>query len=137
MSVVCVVTIPFVSNYTHGVKGVDYIDGLLALLFMISSLFSTSRIPAMMMINATGSFAETQKGAIGEAILSITISIPAFFIFGIRGVEIVILSIASPIDTKYYYFNTRFFYFWNPRGCIWNMCCNFLSHVGHRKICIS
>ena len=86
MSVVCVVTIPFVSNYTHGVKGVDYIDGLLALLFMISSLFSTSRIPAMMMINATGSFAETQKGAIGEAILSITISIPAFFILGIRGV---------------------------------------------------
>ena len=86
MSVVCVVTIPFVSNYTHGVKGVDYIDGILALLFMISSLFSTSRIPAMMMVNATGSFAETQKGAIGEAILSITISIPAFFVFGIRGV---------------------------------------------------
>lgn len=88
MSAVLVMTIPFVNLYTNGVEGVDYIDPILALLFMISMLFSTIRIPAITMVNASGKFKETQNGAVMEAILNIGISIPAFLLIGMRGLLI-------------------------------------------------
>ena len=44
---------------------------ILAVLFMVSILFSATRLPAITMVNATGSFQQTQKGAIYEAIINI------------------------------------------------------------------
>ena len=79
LAAVIVMTIPFVRLYTDGVVGIDYVDSILAVLFMISILFSAIRLPAITMVNATGSFQQTQKGAIYEAIINIAISIPAFF----------------------------------------------------------
>jgi O-antigen/teichoic acid export membrane protein len=85
LAAVIVMTVPFVRLYTDGVVGIDYVDPILAVLFMISILFSATRLPAITMVNATGSFQQTQKGAIYEAIINIVISIPAFFAIGMRG----------------------------------------------------
>ena len=85
LTVVLAMTIPFVRLYTRGVEDVDYVDDILAVLFMISTLFSIIRIPAVIMVNTVGTFKETQRGAVIEAVLNIAISIPAFLIIGMRG----------------------------------------------------
>ena len=84
-SSVLLMKIPFVKLYTSGIPDIEYVDSILAVLFMIATYFSLVRIPAIMMINITGAFKETQKGAIIEAVLNVAISIPAFFIMGIKG----------------------------------------------------
>jgi O-antigen/teichoic acid export membrane protein len=88
LTVVLALTVPFVHLYTRGVEGVNYEDKVLAALFMISILFSTVRIPAIIMVNAAGTFKETQRGAVIEAIINIVISIPAFLMIGMRGLLI-------------------------------------------------
>ncbi len=85
LSLAIVLTIPFVKLYTIGVNDVEYIDFILGVLFAISILFSTIRIPMIMMVNIAGKFKETQKGAIIEAIISVVVSIPMYIIFGMRG----------------------------------------------------
>lgn len=88
LTVVLAMTIPFVRLYTRGVEDVDYLDDILAALFMISILFSIIRIPAIIMVNAVGAFQETQRGAVIEAVINIVISIPAFLGIGMRGLLI-------------------------------------------------
>lgn len=85
LSAALVMTVPFVKIYTEGVTGADYVDPVLALLFMISIYVSMIRVPAIMMVNVSGAFRETQKGAILEAIINIAVSIPAFILIGMRG----------------------------------------------------
>ncbi len=88
MSTVFVMTIPFVRLYTAGVQGVKYEDMVLALLFLLFILFSTIRLPAVTLVNASGFFEETKNGAIVEAILSVVVATPCFYFFGLRGLMI-------------------------------------------------
>ena len=85
LSAALIMTIPFVRIYTEGVEGINYIDPILAALFMASVYIGLIRIPPTMMINVSGAFQETQNGAIIEAIVNIAVSIPAFFMLGMRG----------------------------------------------------
>lgn len=88
LSVAACLTIPFVALYTEGVNDVNYIDYILGILFALSILFSTIRIPSIMMVNVAGKFKETQKGSIIEAIINIVVSIPLYLVIGIRGLLI-------------------------------------------------
>lgn len=88
VAVAICLTIPFVTLYTKGVTDVNYIDYILGVLFALSILFSTIRIPSLMMVNIVGKFKETQKGTIIEAVVNIVASIPLYFILGIRGLLI-------------------------------------------------
>ncbi len=88
LSVVFVMTIPFVRLYTAGVSDVEYVDFILALMFLIFSLLNTVRLPAVTLVNASGHFEETKNGAIVESILSVVIAIPCFLLFGLRGLMI-------------------------------------------------
>lgn len=88
MSVVFVMTIPFVRLYTAGVQGVEYEDFILALLFLIFILFSSVRLPAITLVNASGFFEETRNGAVIEAVLSVAVAAPCFYFFGLRGLMI-------------------------------------------------
>ena len=83
-----VMTLPFVKLYTINVIDVEYLNYTLALLFGISILFSTIRIPYVMMINITGTFKETRLGAILEAVINLAVSIPLLFVMGIEGLLI-------------------------------------------------
>ena len=85
MSCVLVMTIPFISLYTKGVTDIEYTDPVLAVLFMLSTYLGIIRIPALILVNTTGAFQETQKGAIWEAVINLTVSLPAYYFMGIRG----------------------------------------------------
>lgn len=88
MSTVFVMTIPFVCLYTAGVQGVEYKDVILALLFLLFTLFSSVRLPAITLVNASGFFEETKNGAVIEAVLSVAVAAPCFYFFGLRGLMI-------------------------------------------------
>ena len=71
--------IPFIKLYTAGITDIDYIDYWLPILFALILLMNQLRAPAIMLINITGAFKETQKGAIIEALINITVSLSLFF----------------------------------------------------------
>ncbi len=104
LSTTLVLTLPFVSLYTISTTDIDYIDQLTAILFTITTILNIIRLPSIIMINATGAFKETQRGAIIEAILNIGVSIPAYIFFGMRGLlfgTVVALAFRS-VDVIYY-----------------------------------
>lgn len=79
ITVALVLTRPFVALYTAGVTDVEYIDSWLPILFAAILLMSQVRAPAIITVNATGTFKETQRGAIIEAVINITVSLLLFF----------------------------------------------------------
>lgn len=78
-SVAIIMTTSFISLYTRSVIDVTYSDKYLPLLFGIILLMNALRVPAIMVINISGSFKETQRGAIFEAIINIAVSLTLFF----------------------------------------------------------
>ena len=70
---------PFVEVYAKGITDIEYIDKWLPILFTLILLLNLLRSPAVMAVNVSGAFKETQKGAIIEAIINITVSLILFF----------------------------------------------------------
>lgn len=70
---------PFIEIYTKGVTDIEYIDKWIPILFTLILLLNLIRSPAIMAVNVSGAFKETQKGAIIEAIINITVSLILFF----------------------------------------------------------
>lgn len=104
ISITLVLTLPFVSLYTISATDINYIDSTLAILFAITAVLNAIRLPFIIMVNITGTFKETQRGAIIEAILNIVISIPAYIFFGMKGLlfgTIVALLFRS-VDISYF-----------------------------------
>ncbi|WP_346967431.1 lipopolysaccharide biosynthesis protein [Clostridium perfringens] len=80
-----IMTIPFINLYTSGVNDMNYKDNILAWMFFFAQYFNLIRIPSILAINVSGTFKETQRGAIIEAIINLSVSITFFFILGIKG----------------------------------------------------
>lgn len=80
-------TLPFIRLYTAGVTDVRYIDVWLPVLFVAIFLMNQVRGPAIITVNASGAFRETQWGAIVEAIINIVVSLALFFFtdLGMKG----------------------------------------------------
>ena len=81
-------TLPFIKLYTSGVKDIDYLDTTVALLFVLVQYLNLVRVPSALLITSGGYFKETQKGAIIEAIINLSVSIPMFFVLGLKGLLI-------------------------------------------------
>lgn len=79
---------PFLLLYTSGVSDISYIDPYLPVLFVVMKLLACSRTPSLNIINVVGMFKETQKSAIIEAVINLTVSIVAVYNFGIYGVVV-------------------------------------------------
>lgn len=75
-----IMILPFVRVYTSGVTDINYIDRWLPVLFTAILLMNQIRVPVIMVINITGAFRETQKGAIWEAAINLTVSLMLFFL---------------------------------------------------------
>lgn len=90
LTLVLILTLPFVALYTQGVTDVAYLDFWLPILFSIIFFMDQVRTPALLTINATGAFKETQVGAIVEACINLVLSAILFFVFnlGIYGLLI-------------------------------------------------
>ena len=79
-SLAILLTLPFIKLYTAGVTDVEYINYWLPILFVVIFLFNQIRIPALLTINISGSFRETQKGAIIESVIKLCASSSLFFL---------------------------------------------------------
>lgn len=88
LTVALIMTLPFVSLYTAGITDIEYLDNLLPILFCISQFLNLIRIPSLMTITAFGTFEETQKGAIIEVVINLTVSLLLFPFLGIYGLLI-------------------------------------------------
>ena len=104
ISIALVLTLPFVSLYTVSVTDVNYIDLTVAILFAITAVLSAIRLPFVIMVNVTGTFKETQRGAIIEAIINIAVSIPAYIFFEMKGLLFgtVVALLFRSIDISYF-----------------------------------
>lgn len=80
--------LPFVSVYTKKYTSIPYVDGNLAILFMIIGFANNIRIPCLTMIDAAGHFKETQWRAILEALINIIVSLVLIKPLGMYGLLI-------------------------------------------------
>lgn len=78
--------IPFLNIYTQGITDANYIRLNLALTFCLMGLIYMIRTPALTLINASGHYKQTQKGAFIEAGINIIVSLILVSKFGIEGV---------------------------------------------------
>ncbi len=78
MTITLIMTKPFIALYTAGVSDINYIDKWLPILFAAILLMNLIRCPAILTVNSAGAFKETQRGAIIEAVINLTVSIALF-----------------------------------------------------------
>lgn len=85
-----IMILPFIEIYTSGVSDINYISNILPLLFTGILLMNQIRTPAVIAINVSGAFKETQTGAIIEATINICMSLILYFFtpLGIYGLLI-------------------------------------------------
>lgn len=98
-----ILIVPFVSVYTKGVTDVNYINYYYAFLVLLAQFFMGIRIPYLTVVQATGKYKETKKGAFLEAGINITLSVVLTLFLGIIGVVIGTL-VANLFRTLQYYF---------------------------------
>lgn len=87
-SITAVLILPFVSLYTRGVLGVNYVDYKLAILFVLIGIVNNLRVPGGTMINAGGYYKETQWRASLEAGINLFVSLLLVKPLGIYGLLI-------------------------------------------------
>ena len=88
ISCVFVLIVPFVTNYTNGVRDVNYIIPSFAFLMTLAEATYCVRQPYVTLVQAAGKYKETKNGAIIEGILNIGLSIWLVYRVGFQGVVI-------------------------------------------------
>ncbi|MBR5217022.1 MAG: sugar isomerase [Oscillospiraceae bacterium] len=85
-SVTLFLYLPFIRLYTEGVTDINYVDPLLAILFVTISLLDRSRAPMLMTIEFAGHFRNTIRQTIVEATINLVVSLVGVHFLGIYGV---------------------------------------------------
>jgi O-antigen/teichoic acid export membrane protein len=83
-----ILTIPFMKIYTHNMTDAEYIQPVLALLFVIVGVANKLRVPGILLITGIGHYQETKNRAILEAVINIIFSLIFINIYGLPGVLI-------------------------------------------------
>lgn len=87
-SCVGVLILPFVEQYTENVTDIVYVRTDLAILITVTEAVFCIRQPYLTLVQATGHYEETKKGAIFEAAINIISSVILVNILGINGIII-------------------------------------------------
>lgn len=77
--------VPFMELYTKDINDADYVQPVLAVLFIIVGVISSIRVPQLTIVTAAGHFKETKSQAIIETAINLTLSIILIKMFGING----------------------------------------------------
>ena len=85
-SVVNYFILPFITKYTQGVEDANYVIASLPVLFVLINLMSAGRYPSEAIIYITGHFEQTQKSAVIESVINISVSVVLVQFMGIQGV---------------------------------------------------
>lgn len=96
--------IPFVKQYTKGVTDINYIRWDLAILFTLAQAIYCIRQPYLILVQATGSYEETKKGALLEAVINLALSLTLVNLIGINGVILgtIVANIFRTVQYAYY-----------------------------------
>lgn len=86
--VTAILILPFVRIYTAGIKDVNYIQPIFAVLIIIANAGHCLRLPYNIMILAGGHYKQTQNNYIIAAIINIVVSVLAVKAWGLIGVAI-------------------------------------------------
>ncbi|MCI6480670.1 MAG: polysaccharide transport protein [Spirochaetia bacterium] len=78
--------VPFMRLYTRNMTDAEYIQPLLAILFLISEILKNIRNPCNQLICGAGHFKKTQNRSITEAVLNLCFSLIFVLKFGVIGV---------------------------------------------------
>ncbi len=84
-SLVDLFILPFMKLYTSGVNDYEYIDPLLATMFVAINLLSSGRMTSANAINFAGKFQETKNRAILESAINLITTIIGTYLWGIYG----------------------------------------------------
>lgn len=85
-SVTAVMIVSFVELYTAGVTDVNYREPIFAFLLILAAVLYCLRLPYQELVAAAGQFRQTNRGACGEAVLNVLLSILLLRPFGLCGV---------------------------------------------------
>lgn len=77
---------PFMKLYTKNMTDTQYMQPVLAVLFVLVGVLNNLRCPANQLINAAGHFKKTQWRSVAEAAINVVCSIAGVMIFGFKGV---------------------------------------------------
>lgn len=83
-----ILILPFVQVYTNGIKDINYIQPLFAILIIAANAGHCLRLPYNIMILAGGHYKQTQSNYIIAAVLNIVISVLAVNSWGLVGVAV-------------------------------------------------
>lgn len=86
LTVTLILLTPFIRIYTDSVTDVVYVDGLLAVLFIVRELSIFGRIASQTAINIAGHFQRTMYRALAETAINLVVSIVGVLTIGIYGV---------------------------------------------------
>ena len=100
-SCVGILILPFIRVYTSGVTDVNYIRSDLAILFTLSEGLYCLRQPYLILVQATGNYEATKKGAVLEAAVNLLASLVLVIKFDLCGVIIGTI-LANSIRTLQY-----------------------------------
>ena len=81
-----VLILPFIMIYTINLEDVEYVRPVLAVLFTLVVFMQNVRIPGLTIICAAGHYKQTQRQAVLEAAINLTVSLALVWHFGISGV---------------------------------------------------
>ena len=102
-SCMAVLLSPFVKLYTLGVTDVNYIRIGFALLTVFTEMMHCIRHPYLILVQATGSYEATKKGALYEAVINLAVSVVLVNLIGLNGVMLGTL-VANTFRTVQYAF---------------------------------
>lgn len=107
-SCVGLLILPFLLRYTKGINDVEYIRPTLALLITITEGMFCIRQPYLTLVQATGNYEATKKGAMLEAIINIITSVVLVNLIGINGVIVGTLIANLFRTTQYAIFSYKY-----------------------------
>ena len=79
---------PFIKLYTAGVTDTNYLLLDFAILFTVTETMYCIRHPYLIVVQATGNYEATKKGAMAEALINIAVSLVLVIFIGLNGVII-------------------------------------------------
>lgn len=78
--------LPFMAIYTRGVTDINYVDGTVAVLFVMAALLSHTRVPTGQTITIAGHFKQTMSRSVAETVINLLVSVVGVIFWGIYGV---------------------------------------------------
>lgn len=87
-SIAYILIMPFMRLYTARMKDAEYMQPMLAILFVSVGVLNNLRSPSIQLINAAGHFKKTQWRSVAEAVINVVCSVGGVLIFGFKGVLI-------------------------------------------------